>query len=62
MARYRKLLIKDGEDGWFLMNPANPWECLRTAWLLWKYPDRIAALVGVKEEFRIEFNDAPPND
>jgi hypothetical protein len=52
MAKYRQLIVQ-GEDGWHLMSPSNPWEALRIAWLLWRYPDKVAALVGVKQEYML---------
>jgi hypothetical protein len=52
MARYRELLIQ-GEKGWYLMNPRNPWEALKVAWYLWRYPDKVGALVCVSQEFVI---------
>lgn len=52
MATYRRLLIVEGKEGWHLMSPSNPWEALRIAWMLWRYPDKVAALVGLKE-FRL---------
>jgi hypothetical protein len=53
MAKYRLLMIQDG-TGWHLMSPSNPWEALRIAWMLWRQPDRVAALVGVKEEYTLK--------
>lgn len=53
MAKYRQLIVRDG-TGWHLMSPSNPWEALRIAWLLWRHPDRVAALVGVKQEYTLE--------
>ena len=50
MARYRQLMI-EGETGWHLMSPRNPWEALRIAWMLWRHPDKVAALVGVNQEY-----------
>lgn len=50
MAHYRQLIVQ-GDTGWHLMNPTSFWEALRLAWLLWKRPERVAALVGVKQEF-----------
>ena len=52
MAKYRQLIVQDG-TGWYLMNPRNAWEALRIAWMLWRHPDRVAALVGVKQEFML---------
>lgn len=52
MAKYRHLMVQD-EIGWHLMSPSNPWEALRIAWLLWRYPDRVAALVGVLNEYTL---------
>ena len=52
MAKYRQLIVQDG-NGWHLMSPSNPWEALRLAWMLWRYPDRVAALVGVKQEYML---------
>lgn len=52
MARYRQLMVQ-GETGWYLINPRNPWEALKLAWYLWRYPDRIGALVGVSQEFML---------
>lgn len=53
MAKYRQLILQD-DTGWHLMSPSNPWEALRIAWMLWRYPDRVAALVGVKQEYMLE--------
>ena len=53
VARYRQLMVQ-GETGWHLVNPRNPWEALKLAWYLWRYPDRIGALVGVSQEFMLE--------
>lgn len=50
MALYRQLMV-EGKTGWCLMNPSNPWAALKLAWLLWRHPDRVAALVGVEQEF-----------
>ena len=50
MAKYRQLMTDDGY--WHLMSPSNPIEALRIAWMLWRYPNRVAALVGVSEEYR----------
>lgn len=52
MAKYRQLLVQDG-TGWHLMSPSSPWEALRIAWMLWRHPDRVAALVGVKQEYTL---------
>ena len=52
MAKYRQLIIQ-GEDGWHLMSPSNPWEAMRIAWMLWRYPNKVAALVGVKQEYML---------
>lgn len=51
MAKYRQLIIQDAA-GWHLMSPSNPWEAVRIAWMLWRYPDRVAALVGVSKEYK----------
>jgi hypothetical protein len=62
MARYRQLIVHD-DTGWRLMNPSNAWEALRIAWMLWRYPDRVAALVGVKQEYVVEHQTAKkPSD
>jgi hypothetical protein len=62
MARYRQLIVHD-DTGWRLMNPSNAWEALRLAWMLWRYPDRVAALVGVKQEYVVEHQTAKkPSD
>ena len=53
MAKYRQLIVQDGTD-WHLMSPSNPWEALRIAWMLWRYPDRVDALVDLKQEFMLE--------
>lgn len=53
MAHYRQLIVQ-GDTGWHLMNPTSFWEALRLAWLLWKRPERVAALVGVKQEFVLD--------
>lgn len=50
MAQYRPVMV-EGKDGWYLVNPRNPWEALKLAWYLWRYPDRVGALVGVSNEF-----------
>jgi hypothetical protein len=50
MARYRQLIVQ-GETGWYLMNPRNPWEALQIAWVLWRHPNKVAALVGIDQEF-----------
>ena len=50
MARYRQLLIHDGTS-WCLMSPSNALEAVRIAWMLWRHPERVAALVGVPQEF-----------
>ena len=52
MATYRQLIAHDG-TGWHLMSPSNVWEALRIAWLLWRHPDRVAALVGVSQEYTL---------
>lgn len=52
MAKYRQLMIQD-KLGWHLMSPSSPWEALRMAWMMWRYPDRIAALVGVSDEYML---------
>lgn len=52
MAKYRQLMIQ-GKDGWHLMSPSNPLEALRIAWMMWRHPDKVAALVGVKQEFML---------
>jgi hypothetical protein len=53
MAKYRQLMVQ-GETGWHLMSPTNAWEALRIAWMIWRYPDRVAALVGVSQEYMLE--------
>jgi hypothetical protein len=50
MARYQQLMVHD-DIGWHLMSPTNAREALRVAWMLWRYPDRVACLVGLKQEF-----------
>ncbi len=50
MARYRRF-VSQGGTVWCLMSPRNPWEALRIAWMMWRYPDQIAALVGVPDDF-----------
>jgi hypothetical protein len=50
MATFRHLLMH-GRDGWYLMSPRGPIEALRIAWMLWRHPHKIAALVGVDQEF-----------
>ena len=65
MAKYRQLIIED-QTGWHLMSPSNPWEALRIAWMLWRYPDRVAALVGVSQEYMLahcteDTNSKTPN-
>jgi hypothetical protein len=50
MAKYRQLTVQDGTC-WSLMIPTNAWEALRIAWMLWRHPDRVAVLVGVKKEY-----------
>lgn len=45
MAHYRKFGRQEGTE-WLLMTPQNPWEALRMAWMLWRYPDRVAILAG----------------
>lgn len=57
MAKYRQLIVQDG-TGWTLMSPTNAWEALRIAWMLWRYPDRVAALVGVKQEYFLAHTEA----
>ena len=54
MAKYKQLILQDG-TGWHLMSPSNPWEALRTAWMLWRYPGRVAALVGVEQEYMLQY-------
>lgn len=55
MAKYRQLISPDGA-GWRLMSPSNPWEALRIAWMLWRHPDRVAALVGVTQEYMLTWS------
>ena len=50
MAKYTQIMVQ-GDTGWYLMNPRNPWEALRIAWMLWRHPDKVSALVGVKQAF-----------
>lgn len=52
MALYRQLMIAN-DDGteWRLLNPEGPLEALRLAWLLWRYPDRVAILAGATKEY-----------
>jgi hypothetical protein len=57
MAKYRQLMVQ-GETGWHLISPTNAWEALRIAWMIWRYPDRVAALVGVSQEYMLE-NQTP---
>ena len=57
MAKYRQLIV-EGDTGWCLMSPSNPWEAIRLAWMLWRHPDRVAALVGVKKESTTLYWDA----
>ena len=52
MGKYRQLII-EGADGWHLMSPSNPWEALRIAWMLWRHPNKVAALVGVTQEYTL---------
>lgn len=52
MALFRKLMINE-KNGWRLMNPKNPMEALIVAWYLFKYPDRVGALIGVEQEFML---------
>lgn len=59
MAKYRQLIVQDG-TGWSLMSPSSPWEALRIAWMLWRYPDRVAALVGVKQEYFLAHTTPTP--
>jgi hypothetical protein len=65
MAKFRQLIRQstddDGNIGWHLMSPSNPWEALRIAWMLWRHPDRVAALVGVNEEYTLA-NWAPTGE
>ena len=61
MAKYRQLLIR-GEVGWYLMSPSNPWEAIRIAWMLWRHPDRVAALVGVEKEFSLLWTPSPSKE
>ena len=50
MAKFKQLMV-EGEVGWCLMSPSNLWEAMRIAWLLWRYPEKVAALVGVNQEY-----------
>lgn len=52
MAQYRQLMI-EGKDGFYLMNPSNFFEACRIAWMLWRHPEKISALVGVDKEWMI---------
>jgi len=61
MAKYHQLVVK-GEVVWHLMSPSNPWEAIRIAWMLWRYPDRIAALVGVEKEFSSLWTPSPSKE
>lgn len=48
MAEYRKLML-EGKDGFYLCNPSNLWEAIKLAWYMWRQPDKVAALIGLKE-------------
>lgn len=49
MAHYR-LLGQQDRIGWYLMSAQGPIEALRIAWMLWRYPDRVAVLIGANDE------------
>ena len=54
MAKFRRIMTSDdGGTDWFLSSPTSFFEACRLAWLLWRHPDRVAALVGVEKEYRI---------
>ena len=44
------------------MSPSNPWEAIRIAWMLWRHPDRVAALVGVEKEFSLLWTPTPSKE
>lgn len=54
MATYKQLMLQ-GKTGWYLMNPRNPWETLKLAWLLWRHPDRVGALVSVDQDYTVDW-------
>lgn len=49
MARYRPLMIEK-ETGWYLVNPESFFEAIRLGWMLWRRPDRVSVLSGIKRE------------
>jgi hypothetical protein len=53
MAKYRQLMI-DGKDGFYLCNPANIFEAIHLAYLLWRYPEKVCALIHPAKEYVIE--------
>lgn len=53
MASYRQLII-EGDDGFYLTNPSNFFEACKLAWYLWRYPEKVSALISVKDEFVID--------
>lgn len=59
MALYKTLSINPPVR-WMLMTPVTPWEALKMAWYLWRYPDRCAALVGIDEQWlKTNASEAP---
>ncbi len=47
MAKFTPPIIIQDSTGWHLMSPSNPWEALKIAWMMWRHPTRVAALIGV---------------
>lgn len=50
MALYKTLSVNPPVR-WMLMSPATPWEAVKIAFYLWRYPDRCAVLVGIDEKW-----------
>lgn len=46
MSNYRRLGTTQNTTDWLLMIPQNAWGALRMSWMLWRQPDKAAALVG----------------
>lgn len=54
MSTFCKLLRSDKDGRWYLVNPKNLFEALRVGWLLWRQPDRIAALIAPNQRFTVD--------
>lgn len=52
MAKFRQVTVEK-DTGWYLMNPENLIEALRVAWMLWRHPKKVSALIAVGNEYAV---------